>query len=259
MLNLAILSSEIVPARNLNSLYIILDIMFLLFFMCLLVYKKRHLTAIFAFSGGILYFLVDYGLFYLVLGTREVNGANPFWFLLWLSLSYGITNFAWIWLCLKKDEHLLEWLVLIVSWWICCPLIVENFGGSFSMISISRGTTKYHGIMAIFLVVGYTILCIYNMITKKQKINISRLMIIGITVQFGWEFSLLITGIRPNANNYLNTLIINSLVETNMGLPYLYLIYLFITKRYHEDLVPKESIDEQIFVSEPEIAYNYSE
>ena len=39
-------------------------------------------------AGGLLYFLVDYGIFYLALGTRQVVGADPFAFLLWLSVSY---------------------------------------------------------------------------------------------------------------------------------------------------------------------------
>lgn len=30
-------------------------------------------------------------------------------------MSYGFTNFTWIWLCLSKDEHLPEWSLLILS------------------------------------------------------------------------------------------------------------------------------------------------
>lgn len=32
--------------------------------------------------------------------------------LLWMSMSYGFTNFTWIWLWLNKDKHLFEWSVL---------------------------------------------------------------------------------------------------------------------------------------------------
>ncbi len=228
-----ILASKIVPGRQLNSLYILLDTLFLIFFMGLLIYKKNYLTAIFAFAGGVIYFFVDYGLFYKLLGIREVIGANTFWFLMWLSMSYGITNFGWIWLCLKKDEHLKEWTILIMAWWICCPLIAQRFGQPFGEIIIRRGTSDYHGIMALFLIVGYSAVCIYNMVTKKEKINILMLMLIGILAQFGWEFALLVTGIRTGG---INTLIINSLVETNMGLPWIYFIYKGVSKLYNEDL-----------------------
>ena len=56
---------------------------------------------------------------------------------------------------------------------------------------------------------------------------------IGILVQFGWEFVLAVTGIR---NQSLQTLLVNSLLETNLGLPYLYLIHRAVTRRWDESL-----------------------
>ena len=87
---------EVVPSRDLNTLYILLDCLFLVFLGALLLLQKRKLTFLFGVSGGILYFLVDYGIFYLLLGTRQVTGADTALFLLWLSMSYGFTNFVWI-------------------------------------------------------------------------------------------------------------------------------------------------------------------
>jgi len=226
---------DIVPGRILNYLYIYLDIAFLCLFMGLLIYKKNYLTALFALAGGIIYFIVDYGIFYLLLRTRVVEGASYFWFLLWLSLSYGITNFAWIWLWLRRDRHLLEWSLLILSWWLVCPLLAQTFGAPFGEIAIYRGTSMYHGVMAGFLFVGYFILILMNMRAKTaaDKINLWWLLAIGVLVQFGWEAALLIGGIRQGG---LETLVVNSLLETNMGIPYLYLIHKAVTKRFREDL-----------------------
>ena len=100
---------EVVPSRVLNLLYVVLDIGFLVFLAGVLLACKRYAAALFGVFGGLLYFLVDYGGFYLLLGTRTVEGADPFWFLLWLSMSYGFTNFAWIWLWLDRDGRTLEW------------------------------------------------------------------------------------------------------------------------------------------------------
>lgn len=240
-MNLAIDFGEIIPSRSMNHLYIYLDIAFLVFFMSLLIYKKRYCTAIFALCGGLLYFAVDFGIFYKLLETRKISGVDPGWFLLWLSMSYGITNFAWIWLWIKKDKHLLEWSLLIVVWWICCPLISQNFGGS-ADISIYRGTGSYHGIMAIFMIVGYSVLFIYNMVTKGDKVKILWLLAIGILVQFSWEFCLLVTGIRASG---FGPLVVNSLVETNMGIPYIFGIYLLVSKYFTEDLHKKCKLGEK--------------
>lgn len=226
---------EVIAARTMNALYIYLDVAFLLFLGATLVYTKRYLAIIVGLLAGILYFLVDYGYFYLLLGTRTVEGANPFWFLLWLSMSYGFTNFVWIWLWLDRDKRALEWSILIIASWFSASLLSQNFGTGFDAISIARGTGAYHGIMALILFVGYAILCIHNLKTtdEKKKINILWILSIGILVQFAWEFVLLITGIR---NPSFMTLIVNSLLETNLGLPYMYFIHRAVNKRYDEDL-----------------------
>ncbi len=231
--------AEVVAARTMNELYILLDLVFLRVLLGVLLYTKRYQAAIVGGLGGLLYFLVDYGVFYLALGTRTVEGADPFWFLLWLSMSYGFTNFVWIWVWLDRDGHALEWSLLIVSGWICTALLSQNFGGGFAQISISRGTHQYHGVMALLLFIGYGLLCLQNIRCpdKKQRAPLGWILAIGILVQFGWEFVLSVTGIR---NPSLQTLLVNSLLETNMGLPYLYWIHRAVGRRYNERLRPPE-------------------
>ena len=111
----------------------------------------------------------------------------------------------------------------------------QNFGSGFAQISITRGTADYHGLMALLLFVGYAILCVHNIrcTDPTKKAPIPWILAIGILVQFGWEFVLAITGIR---NLSLQTMIVNSLLETNLGLPYLYLIHRAVNRRWGEDL-----------------------
>ena len=111
-------------------------------------------------------------------------------------------------------------------------------GGASNIITI-RTTNEYHWVMALILVIGYGALIIYDMFGKKKVYNILLLNAIGITVQLGWELALLINGIRPWNEMSVKTLIINSLIETNLGMPYIYLIYLAITKHFSEDLKKK--------------------
>ena len=98
---------EIIPSRIFNSLYIYIDIVWLIVILVILILTKRYIALIVGIIGGIIYFAVDYGIFYMLLGTWEVIGANTLLILLWLSISYGFTNFAWIWLWLTGiDIHL---------------------------------------------------------------------------------------------------------------------------------------------------------
>lgn len=234
---------DITPTRSLNLAYIILDSIFLVVLLTLLLVKKRYATVVWSLLGGILYFIVDYGFFHLISDSRVImfNGRESETItalvLLWMSLSYGITNFAFIWLCLKKDKYLKEWLILIIMWWLIAPSL-SSFDTTNTIITY-RTTTKYHFIMAIILVIGYLLLIIQNLLTKGNKINILYLILIGVSVQFAWEFSLLVNGIRPLNGSSIMTLIINSCLETNLGMPYIYLIYKCFSMHYNDDFSKK--------------------
>ena len=178
----AFLAADIVPTRNLNLLYIILDCVFLAIFIGLLIWKRRFSTLIFALFGGILYTVVDFGGFYLLSHTRTVfiNGElqeawGTFWVLLWMSMSYGFTNFAFIWVLVAKDGYAKYWIFLIVMWWMICPSISE-LGGE-ATITTSRTTGAYHGWMGVALVVSYLVLIILLMrkSPKAAFVNVLRL------------------------------------------------------------------------------------
>ena len=218
--------------RTFSSLYIILDIVWLLMLASFLLYLKRRTAVIVGMLAGVLYFLVDFGIFYQFLGTRYIEGADPLWFLLWLSVSYGFTNFVWIWLLFDRDGHAVEWSLLLILGWVTIGQLSQNFGAGFREIYISRGTGSYHGVMALILCFGYLIV-IFNNLKGKEKVNILWMMAIGIGVQFTWEASLLISGIRPAL---WRPIVVNSLIETNLGIPYAYYIHKYITVRWKEDL-----------------------
>lgn len=245
--------TEITPTRRFNLLYIILDSIFVIFLLGLMLWKKKRATTIISLFGGVLYLLVDYGYFYLISHTRTVfiNGevaSNMITFLVltWMSLSYGITNFAFIYLLLGKDRYTKYYIFLIVMWWMMCPSIASMGGEAF--ITTSRTTGAYHGGMAIILVTSYIALTIYLMAQKKDLVSIIKLNLIGFFVQFGWEFALLINGIRPMNAYSIQTLIVNSCLETNLGMPLAFLIFSVFTKHYNDDLTKKVKTDEPIAV-----------
>jgi hypothetical protein len=216
---------EIIAARTFNTLYIWLDLAWLAVFTAVLLVRRRYAPLLAGLAGGVLYFIVDYGVFYLLLGTRSVEGASPFWLLLWLSFSYGLTNMAWIWLLLDRDGHTVEWSALVVIGWLAVAFLSQGFGGRFPLIAIRRGTASYHGVMVLIMLAGYLALIVRNLASNteiSERADLLRLLAIGIGVQFAWEAVLLLAGIRPPG---LRPLIVDSLLETNLGLPYFYLIH----------------------------------
>ena len=240
--------SEIIAQRVFNPLYIYLDIAFLVGLCVLLALKKKYLTLIFGIFGGVLYMIVDYGIFHLALHTRSIEGGNLFAVLLWMSMSYGITNFVWIWLWLSRDKHKFEITLLIVVWWIAAPMLANTFGGNLPLIKIQRTTGSYHGYMALILLLGYGAAIIYNIFQKEKKYRFPLLWLLatGVCVQFGWEFSLLIGGIRSaeitSVADKITTLVVNSLLETNLGAVPIYCILIMITARITENLKKREKV-----------------
>ncbi|MDY4788582.1 MAG: hypothetical protein SO253_04665 [Bacilli bacterium] len=237
---------EIIAQRQFNYLYIILDCIFLVVFAFLLFKKRNYATLLVGFLAGILYMIVDYGIFHLLTHSRSISGGNMFWTLLWMSMSYGFTNFTWIWLWLKKDKYLLEYSLLILLWWFVCPLLASTFGENFNVITIQRTTGSYHGYMALILIVGYLGVIIFNLFKdkKEERVPLLWILAIGILVQFGWECALLLGGIRSalisSISQKLMTMVINSLLETNLGMPYMYFIYIAFSRFYQENLTKKE-------------------
>lgn len=238
---------EIIARRQFAPLYIYLDIAFLALLGAVLILKRKYMTFLVGIVFGIVYMLVDYGIFHLICHARTITeGYSLFWVLLWMSVSYGFTNFVWIWLWLSKDKHLLEWSVFILLWWFVCPLITNTFAAEDTLITIQRTTGGYHGYMAILLFIGYAGAIIYNLFCKDKtrRIPILWLLAIGILVQLGWELSLLLGGIRSagfeSVADKLKPLIVNSLLETNLGMPYIYLIFIGITSKRREDLTKRE-------------------
>lgn len=232
--------TEVIAARTMNSLYIWLDLGFLFVLLLVLLWTRRYQAIVAGLVGSAVYFLVDYGIFYLLLGTRVVEGADPLWFLLWLSVSYGFTNLVWIWLWLDRDGRALEWSLFIVAGWLSVALLSTSFGAGTGEISIMRGTAAYHGVMAALLFIGYGLLCVYNIRQRDpaRRAPLLWILAIGVLVQFSWEAVLAITGIR---NLAWNTIVVNSLLETNMGMPYFYLIHRAVTRRRDERFARPEA------------------
>ena len=238
---------ELIARRQFVPAYIALDTVFLLVLAGLLLWKKRRMAALVGGIMGVVYFIVDYGVFHLICHSRIIEGGSLFWTLLWMSMSYGFTNFAWIWLALDKDEYLIEWTLLILCWWFCCPMLAQLIGFGQMPIVIQRTTGAYHGWMAAILFVGYLLAVVRNLgeSDRKCRIDLLRLLAIGIAAQFAWEAALLLDGIRSAGLDFaekLRPLIVNSLLETNLGMPYVYLIFVALTRRFTPALARREDV-----------------
>ena len=235
--------NDVIPTRTFNLAYLIADSIFILGFVLFLIFSKRRITVLWSLFGGVLYWVVDFVYFYLISQSRTIyidgvlaDSGMTCLVLVWMSLSYGITNFAFIWLCLSKDRYLPYWIGAIIVWWLLAPLFLNIPS---TTIKTVRTTSAYHWPMLVILLIGYAIFIVWDQVKNKAKWKTLPLLLklnaIGISVQLLWEAALFIGGIRPHNELSYQTLIIDSLIETNLGMPYTFFIHLLIYRLFQED------------------------
>ena len=114
-------------------------------------------------------------------------------------MSYGFTNFAWIWLWISKDRDLFFVVFPHFTVVVCLPAAFCDLQPCrYAADRHSAYNRGYHGYMAVILFLGYLALIVYNLWQREYaaRINLVWLLAIGILVQFGWEAGLLLGGIR---------------------------------------------------------------
>jgi hypothetical protein len=98
-------------------------------------------------------------------------------------------------------------------------------------------------IQVAMVVGGYLLLLLLKYAWQPMKsLTIPRiiyLFCVGILVHFGMEITLLASGIRP-AGDYVHVLLFNSLLEFNMGIPILYILWTAIRSRRDSDEAGQE-------------------
>ena len=81
--------SDVIARREFMPTYIWLDVAFLIGFAALLVWRRKYMMLLVG-----VYFAVGYGAFNLLTHSHSISGGSMFWVLLWMSVSYGFTNFS---------------------------------------------------------------------------------------------------------------------------------------------------------------------
>ena len=197
--------------------------------MVLLVKYKKKIPLLAFFVGGLaINFLIDWGL-WLHTGIREVSLPFSFvgsvvLFFIWFSLTYGV-EYAYVFLMFEKKSNKLGWTALVLGGWLLVAFLSQIFLINDAPITVIRHMSDLRLLRIFIVLIGYSLLFLFKYNWKK----ILYLFFIGFLVHFMMEFSLFISGIRPES---FLILLENSLIEFNMGVPFFYLLYdKFLKKR----------------------------
>ena len=216
--------------------YILFDLIFLLTFISLLLKYRKKIPLWAFFVGGLgINFVMDWGI-WLHTGIREISGLSSslaiLFFFLWfsLSLSYGV-EYAYVFLMFEDSPKMerLKWTLLVLGGWLLVAFLSQLIPLNDTLITTNRHMFDLRLVRIGIVLIGYSLLAFLGYNWKK----ITYLFFVGFLIHFMMEFSLLISGIRPQS---FLILLENSLIEFNMGVPFFYLLYDKLLKKQRTEI-----------------------
>jgi hypothetical protein len=201
--------------------YLLFDTLFMIAWIVLLLRHKRREPLYVGLICGLVFYAID-GIMWTATGVREYELPSawlkfPVDFM--MDVSYGVVGFGWAWIALERRSvrDVAFWTALLFGGWLLVPLLsrwaplieapvvtVRNMAGRV-WLHIAAVVAGYAALLAL----GYSL---------RRALHV---FWVGCMLAFMMEFSLLVTGVRSFD---LKLLVYETLILTNMGIPYLYII-----------------------------------
>jgi len=228
-------------SRTFGAEFIILDIVFCILWMALKKKKKYILQWLIGLFGAVVVFLFDYVLWYTVKGTRQIyslpdffvnlgNTWGPLLFLIYFSFTYGMIEFSYVAVMFsaKHWRKKMYWTMFLYIGWFFVAFFPKVLPLPDDTVFITRFMENGRWLQIGMALGGLAAIILFKYVWKPFKSvtwkQIGFLVLIGVVVHFGMEISLLSAGIRP-AEDLVNVLLFNSLIEFNSGTPFLFIIW----------------------------------
>jgi hypothetical protein len=197
-------------------------------FAVFMIIRKKWIPFWAFLTGGMINFVIDWGFWIHIIHIRDITlpasllpGIPDTWrlfiFMLWFSIAYGFL-FAWIFLMLDEKSNKVAWTLFLFGGWLSVAFLSQMLHIDDALITTCRHMGDGRFLQIGIAVAGYIALIILKVPWKKIGI----LYLMGVAVYFMMEFSLFISGIRPSSWLLLT---VNSLLEFQMGMPILYILW----------------------------------
>jgi hypothetical protein len=208
-------------ARNFEFDYILFDALFLAIWIVLLIWQKRFRPLKAGLILAIIIYLID-AIIWTRMGVREYGLPAP-WFKypvdFMMDVSYSIIAWSWLWIVFERRSFrdVALWTVLLFAGWLILPFVSRWIPLSDLPIMTNRHMSSRVWLHVTVVVIGYVALFLLGYDWK----TILYVFWAGCMLAFAMEFSLYISGIRPTDVTFL---VYETLILTNLGVPYLFII-----------------------------------
>jgi hypothetical protein len=233
-------------ARTFDMDFIYLDIAFCAVWILVLLRRKQTIPLCFGFLGALITFLADDVLWLHIQHTRTLDVPfNRDLFLVYFSFTYGMIEFSYVTAMFQAKSMKAKalWTLFLYGGWMATALISQHVGIDDRTIQTARDMSHARIVQVAMVAGGYLLLLLLKYTWPPMKsltfLRMIYLFCVGMLVHFGMEITLLASGIRP-AGDYVHVLLFNSLLEFNMGVPVLYILWTAIRSRKASDEAGQE-------------------
>lgn len=221
--------------------YLIFDFIFLLSFLWVLINQKKKIPIYVGFVCGILFLIID-GVIWWNTGIREIDPPNTkFYVDFMMDFSYGLLAFSWVMIMFERNsiKEVLLWTLFLYGGW----LSIASLSQILPLIDLEIITVRH--MQSLRVVEITTVVCGYLLlvILRYNYKTILFVFWVGFMLSFMMESYLLLTQIRPSG---FELLLYDSLVLTNQGIPYLFIIFDKILPKIRNLISNRKNLDDEI-------------
>jgi hypothetical protein len=207
--------------RNFDLDYLVFDLVLCIIFVVFLFQQKKILPFIVGLLCGLLFLIID-GIIWWNTGVREIYPTDMKIAVdFMMDFSYGLLAFSWVMIMFEKKnvKEIVLWTTLLYGGWLLIASLSQLIPLNDTNILTIRHMKHLRFVEISTVIIGYLML----IFLKYNYKTIIFIFWVGTMLSFMMESYLFITQIRPW--NGLDLLIYDSLILTNQGIPYLYVIF----------------------------------
>ncbi|MFX1343792.1 MAG: hypothetical protein ACFFAI_01705 [Promethearchaeota archaeon] len=226
--------------------YLIFDLVLFLIFISVLIVQKKKIPFIVGLLCGLLFLIID-GIIWWNTGIREINPPNMKIAVdFMMDFSYGLLAFSWVMIMFERKnlKEIILWTAFLYGGWLIIASLSQVLPLNDTEIITIRHMKHLRIVEISTVIIGYSLLVILRYDYKK----IFFIFWVGTMLSFMMESYLLFTGIRPSG---FDLLLYDSLILTNQGIPYLYIIFDKIIPKIKERIIDRKNIKEEIVEVSP--------
>jgi hypothetical protein len=208
--------------RHFEFDYILFDALFLALYVTLLVRHGRIAPLRAGLVCAPILYAID-GIIWTATGVREYSLPAP-WIKhpvdFMMDVSYAIVAFSWVWIAFERRsvQDVALWTAMLFAGWLLVPLASRLSHLNDAPITTIRHMRSQVWLQIVVVVAGYLLL----LALRYDLRTVLYVFWVGCMLTFMMESALLIAQIRPSG---LQVLAYETLILTNQGVPYVYVIW----------------------------------